>query len=88
MDLHRVLELRIMEHVKALDPLVNLVVKDIVRWKPPFVGCCKLNVDTAISVTDVSIAVLVRDCLGRILYARVKKVSTVDPTIAEAMAIY
>uniref|UniRef100_A0A2N9ETY0 DUF4283 domain-containing protein n=1 Tax=Fagus sylvatica TaxID=28930 RepID=A0A2N9ETY0_FAGSY len=59
-----------------------------VCWKPPPLGCVKINVDLALHPSSTMIAAIARNEEGLLIKAWVKPVLTQDPLLAKAYAIH
>jgi hypothetical protein len=84
----KILELKIIEHWRAITGLAGASATEKSFWCPPSLGSIKLNVDAAILPTSARIAVIARDEGGLLIKAWAKSVVTSDPLIAEATAIH
>uniref|UniRef100_A0A2N9FEW4 CCHC-type domain-containing protein n=1 Tax=Fagus sylvatica TaxID=28930 RepID=A0A2N9FEW4_FAGSY len=84
----KILEIKIIEHWRALPGLPNTNLPEKSFWCPPSPGCIKLNVDAAILPSSARIAVIARDENGLLLKAWAKSVLSYDPLLAEATAIH
>jgi hypothetical protein len=84
----KTLELKIIEHWRAVTGMAAASATEKSFWCPPSPGSIKLNVDAAILPTSARIAVIARDEGGLLIKAWAKSVVTSDPLIAEATAIH
>uniref|UniRef100_A0A2N9HCV7 Reverse transcriptase domain-containing protein n=1 Tax=Fagus sylvatica TaxID=28930 RepID=A0A2N9HCV7_FAGSY len=84
----KILELKIIEHWRAITGLAGASATEKSFWCPPSPGSIKLNVDAAILPTSARIAVIARDEGRLLIKAWAKSVVTSDPLIAEATAIH
>ena len=84
----KILELKIIEHSRALPGLASALFPEKSFWCPPSPGCIKLNVDVAILPSSARFAVIARDEDGLLIKAWAKSVVSCDPLIAEATAIH
>lgn len=84
----KILELKIIEHWRALTGLTVATLPEKRFWCPPSPGCIKLNVDAAILPSSARIAVIARDKDGLLIKAWAKSVLSCDPLSAEASAIH
>ncbi len=73
----KILEIKIIEHWRALPGLPNTNLPEKSFWCPPSPGCIKLNVDAAILPSSARIAVIARNENGLLLKAWAKSVLSI-----------